>query len=208
MRDELIKALKENQQLFGMRLSDSVMSRLADYYELVGKHNDLLHLVAPPSIENTEEFATRHILESLTLLEHLPDNSKFADVGTGAGLPGIPCLLARSDLKGYLIESKPKKADFLNEAREIFGLQKRLAVLNKQFEESKKPDVRVVTCRAIDKFTQKLPKLLKWSAGSYMLFFGGDGLRDELNKHGLTFREKLMPLSEKRFLFQIKKTKI
>lgn len=208
MRDELINSLKQHQDAFGIRLTATTLSRLADYFELVAKHNDLLHLIAPSSIENPEEFATRHILESLTLLEHLPDNSKFADVGTGAGLPGIPCLLARKDLKGYLIESKPKKADFLNECRSVLRLQKQMAVLGKQFEEMKKPDVRVVTCRAMDKFTQKLPKLLKWSAGSYLLFFGGDNLREELKKHNLTFREKLMPLSEKRFLFQVKKTKI
>lgn len=208
MRDDLITALNQHQDAFGIRLTGSTISRLANYYEMVAKHNDMLHLVAPSSIENAEEFAVRHILESLALLEHLPQNAKFADVGTGAGLPGVPCLIARRDLKGYLVESKPKKTFFLNDVREAFGLQKQMAVIERQFEEFKKPDVRVVTCRAIDKFTQKLPSLIKWSAGSYMIFFGGDNLREELKKHGLVFREKLLPLSEKRFLFQIKKTKI
>jgi 16S rRNA (guanine527-N7)-methyltransferase len=206
MRDELINALKENQDAFDMKLSESTMSRLADYYELVQKHNELLHLVAPAP---AEEFAIRHILESLALLEYLPKNAKFADVGSGAGLPGIPCLLVRNDLKGFLIESKPKKARFLNDAREKLKLHKHLTVIGRQFEEFKRPaDVRVVTCRAMDKFTQKLPALLKWSEDSYMVFFGGENLREELRKHGLKFREKLLPMSEKRFLFQIKKTKI
>jgi 16S rRNA (guanine527-N7)-methyltransferase len=205
MRTDLIAALTEHQETFGSKLSDSAVTRLADYYDLVQKHNPILHLVAPGS---TEDFAVRHILESLTLLEYLPENSKFADVGTGAGLPGIPCLLIRQDLHGYLIESKQKKAQFLSEARAILELKNRMTIINRQFEEIRKPDVRIVTCRALDKFTQKLPALLKWSENSYMVFFGGENLRAELRKHGLTFREKLLPLSEKRFLFQIKKTKI
>ncbi len=203
--DDLIKALEKHQAEFGLQLGAGTISRLSQYYELVLKHNPLLHLVGPAS---AEDFAIRHILESLTLLEYLPENSKFADVGTGAGLPGIPCLLAREDLHGFLIESKQKKAQFLSEAREKLGLRSRLTIINRQFEEIRKPDVRIITCRALDKFTQKLPALLKWSENSYMIFFGGENLREELRKHGLTFREKLLPLSEKRFLFQIKKTKI
>ncbi len=205
MQEEFIKALKEHQGAFGMELSERAIVRLADYYELVQKHNGLLHLVAPAP---AEEFAIRHILESLTLLEYLPENAKFADVGAGAGLPSIPCLIVREDLHGYLIETKQKKAQFLSEARDRLGLRDRMAIINRQFDEARKPDVRVVTCRALDKFTQKLPSLLKWSENSYMVFFGGENLREELRRQHLTFREKLLPMSEKRFLFQIKKTKI
>ncbi|HEV7643089.1 MAG TPA: 16S rRNA (guanine(527)-N(7))-methyltransferase RsmG [Pyrinomonadaceae bacterium] len=203
--DDFVKVLEKHQAEFGLQLGAETVSRLSEYYELILKHNPLLHLVAPGSVE---DFAVRHILESLTLLEYLPENSEFADVGTGAGLPGIPCLLARKDLHGFLIESKQKKAQFLSEAREKLGLRDRMTIINRQFEEIRKPDVRIITCRALDKFTQKLPALLKWSENSYMVFFGGENLREELRKHGLTFREKLLPLSEKRFLFQIKKTKI
>lgn len=205
MSEEFTEALKKHQPAFGFNLPEEALSRLSDYYRLIQKHNALLHLAAPAS---AEDFAIRHILESLTLLEYLPENSRFADVGAGAGLPGIPCLLVREDLHGFLIESKQKKAQFLSEAREKLGLKARSTIINRQFEEIRKPDARVVTCRALDKFTQKLPALLKWSENSYMVFFGGENLRAELRKHGLTFREKLLPLSEKRFLFQIKKTRI
>jgi 16S rRNA (guanine527-N7)-methyltransferase len=172
--------------------------RLADYFELVRAHNDLLHLVAPAP---PEEFAVRHVLESLTLLEFLPENAALADVGTGAGLPSVPCLLAREDLRGRLIESKIKKANFLEEVLNGFNLDARAQIINRQFEEIEKPNADFVTCRALDKFTQKLPKLLKWSRGCSLLFFGGNSLRDELRKHNVRFREKLMPLSEQRFLF-------
>lgn len=198
MRELFIKALETHQNAFGLHLNELQIRRLADYFELVWAHNDLLHLVAPAP---PEEFAVRHVLESLTLLEFLPPNAALADVGTGAGLPSVPCLLAREDLRGRLIESKIRKADFLEEVLSRFNLAARAQIINRQFEEIEKPRAAFVTCRALDKFTQKLPKLLKWSRGSSLLFFGGNSLRDELGKHRIRFREKLMPLSEQRFLF-------
>jgi 16S rRNA (guanine(527)-N(7))-methyltransferase RsmG len=198
MRDEFIQAIRKHQTAFGLHLSDQKISALADYYEIVQQHNPLLHLVAPTS---PEEFAVRHILESLTLLEFLPTNTKFADVGTGAGLPSVPCLIARDDLKGILIESKLKKAKFLEEVLAECELTTRASICNRQFEEVETPSVSFITCRALDKFTQKLPRLLKWSQGRSLLFFGGNSLREELKKQDVKFTEKLMPMSEQRFLF-------
>jgi 16S rRNA (guanine(527)-N(7))-methyltransferase RsmG len=198
MRNEFIGAIKKNQDIFGMTISDEKILALADYYEIIQKHNQLLHLVAPCS---PEEFAVRHVLESLTILEFLPENARFADVGTGAGLPSIPCLIARKDLCGALIESKLKKAGFLEIVLAEFRLEDRAEIINRQFEEIEKPDVSYILCRALDKFTKKLPKLLKWSDDCSVMFFGGNALREELEKNGLKFEEKLMPLSEQRFLF-------
>ena len=198
MREELINSIKSNQAAFKLELSDETVARLADYYEIVQAHNPLLHLVGPCS---PAEFATRHILESLTLLEFLPLNARFADVGAGAGLPSIPCLIVREDLSAVLIESKEKKATFLRTAAAELGLNSRTKVINKQFSEVTRPHVSHVTCRALDKFAQKLPQLLKWSGDRELLFFGGPSLREEMTKHGLRTRERLMPLSDQRFLF-------
>ena len=198
MGEEFTNALSANQGLFGIDLSDDAVSDLSKYYELVKAHNPLLHLVAPCS---AEDFATRHILESLTLLHHFPQNAKFADVGAGAGLPSIPCLIARKDLKATLIESKVKKADFLQTAGDELKLNKRSVITNRQFEETMSGEAEFVTCRALDKFVDKLPKLIKWSKGLKLLFFGGPALRIEMEKLGLTVQEQLMPLSERRYLF-------
>lgn len=198
MREEFIRSIKKYQAAFDLNLSENVIDALAVYYEIIQEHNAILHLVAPST---AEEFATRHILESLTLLEFLPKKTKFADIGTGAGLPSIPCLVAREDLRGVLIESKLKKANFLEEALAKCNLENRARIINRQFEEIQKPDVSFVLCRALDKFTQKLPRLLKWSGRSNLLFFGGNSLREELDKNRVRFKEKLMPMSEQRFLF-------
>lgn len=198
MRNEFVAAINSNQSAFGLKLSNGSIARLADYYELVQEHNPILHLVGPST---HEEFAIRHILESLTLLEHLPKNAKLADVGTGAGLPAIPCLLVRDDLRGLLIESKEKKTKFLNLAVENLKLDGRARILTRQFQEVDPSECEIVTCRALDKFTEKLPSLLKWSARRKVLFFGGPNLSDALEAQKIRFDKKLMPLSERRFLY-------
>ena len=174
MRNEFIEAIKKYQTDFEINLTDEKISALADFYEIILNNNEFLHLVAPSS---AEEFVVRHILESLMVLEFMPENARFADVGTGAGLPAIPCLIVREDLRGVLIESKLKKSNFLRETLAELKLDDRADVINRQFEEIAKPDVNFVLCRALDKFTKKLPKLLKWSGNANLLFFGGNSLR-------------------------------
>jgi 16S rRNA (guanine(527)-N(7))-methyltransferase RsmG len=174
------------------------LNRLADYYDLIQEHNPILHLVGPMG---AEEFAFRHILESLTLLDYMPFNAKFVDIGPGAGFPSVPCLLVREGMKGVLIESGLKKANFLREVLAKCELQNRVEIINNQFSEIRRPYVSYITCRALDKFTQKLPALLKWSGDCTLLFFGGPNLGDELVKQGVKFKARLMPMSEQRYLF-------
>jgi 16S rRNA (guanine527-N7)-methyltransferase len=201
MREDFITAFKTHQSLFDVELADQPIERLADFYDLIQEHNPILHLVGPCS---EAEFATRHILESLTLLEHLPKSARFADVGTGSGLPAIPCLLVREDLTATLIDAKKKKADFLNLAISKLGLEERATVVMRQFHEVQISAEKTVTCRALDKFSEKLPALLKWSRGRRRLFFGGPALEARLHELGRPFERKLMPLSDQRYLFIIK----
>jgi 16S rRNA (guanine527-N7)-methyltransferase len=194
----------DHQSAFDLALGTDVIERLADYYALVQEHNAILHLVAPTT---AEEFAVRHILESLTLLESLTANARFADVGTGAGLPSIPCLIARDDLSAVLIESKEKKTKFLEQAAEKLGFADRVQIVNRQFDEVEASGFSYVTCRALDKFTEKLPRLLKWAKGRTLLFFGGNNMRDALTKQKVEFNERLMPMSEQRYLFIVSNRK-
>ena len=201
MRDDLASAIEKHRSAFAISLNNAQIGRLADYYEFVQDHNPLLHLVAPCS---AEEFATRHILESLTLIEFLPQSTRFADVGAGAGLPSIPCLLVREDLSADLIESKIKKSAFLEAAIEKLELTGRTSVLNRQFEETSPGEASMITCRALDKFSEKLPRLIKWSKGRPLLLFAGPDLRAEIEKFRTIDREQLMPLSARRYLFVTK----
>jgi 16S rRNA (guanine527-N7)-methyltransferase len=191
------QALISNMGSFDLDLSPQTVTQLSAFYSLLTHWNDHLHLVAHCS---PEEFATRHVLESLMLLKHLPPNAKIADIGSGGGLPIIPCLITRPDLEATLIESSQKKSVFLREALNQFRLTS--AIITRPFEEVDPPPVSFVTCRALDQFMQKLPALIDWApAGSTLLLFGGETLEQQLNRANVNFEQLLIPQSEKRFLY-------
>ena len=134
------QSLVANMSSFDFNLPAETVSRLGEYYSLLTRWNDRLHLVAPCS---PEEFAVRHILESLMLLKHLPTNARVADIGSGGGLPIIPCLIARPDLHATLVESSSKKSVFLHEATRGF----QATIIAQPFEQVEPPSVQFVTCR-------------------------------------------------------------
>jgi 16S rRNA (guanine527-N7)-methyltransferase len=174
---------------YGLDLSQETLTQLGEYFSLLRRWNDRLHLVAPCE---PEEFATRHVLESLLLLKHLPQEAKIADVGSGAGLPIIPCLVARAGLEATLIESSQKKAVFLREALNAVG--RHASIVARRFEEIEAPAVSFVSCRALDQFMEKVPALIEWAPkGSTLLLFGGEGLPLKTRY--------LIPNSEKRLLY-------
>ena len=183
------QTLSSRMASYGLELSSETLTQLTEYYRLLTRWNDRLHLVAPCE---PEEFATRHVLESLLLLKHLQQNAKIADVGSGAGLPVIPCLVARADLQATLIESSQKKAVFLREA--LKTVNRKATIIARRFEEIEAPDVSFVSCRALEQFRDKVPALIEWAPrGATLLLFGGEDLIDA--------EKILIPNSEKRFLF-------
>ena len=191
------EALKSDQSLFQVDLASEVVASLSSYYSLLTRWNARLHLVAPCS---PEEFATRHVLESLMLLKHLPQDAKIADIGSGAGLPIIPCLVARPDLHATMIESSQKKSVFLREALNTVG--RTATIIAKPFEDVPTPDVSFITCRALDQFIEKVPSIIQWAPlGSSLLLFGGQTLREKLDDTKIRSQIFRIPLSEKRLLF-------
>ena len=76
MKGEFVESIQKHQEAFGLNLSDEKIDALADYYKLVRQHNPLLHLVAPSS---PEEFAVRHILESIPL-QRMANADEVAEV--------------------------------------------------------------------------------------------------------------------------------
>lgn len=190
--DRFELAVKANMSIYEVELTAETLALLRTYYSLLIRWNERLHLVAPCS---PEEFATRHVLESLMLLKHLPSQAKIADIGPGGGLPIVPCLIARADLNVTMIESSQKKAVFLREALNSVG--RTASILARRFEDVEPPEVEFITCRALDQFIRKIRVLLDWAPdGSTLLVFGGENLLD-----GERF---LIPGSEKRYLFRVK----
>jgi 16S rRNA (guanine527-N7)-methyltransferase len=165
--------------------------------------NQRLHLVAPST---PAEFATRHVLESLLALPHIGPGSLVIDLGSGGGLPIIPCLIARPDIQARLFEASPKKAVFLREALDQTGARQRAVVLDVRFEHRSTPQGNVVTCRAIERFAQMLPTIYDWSPpASRLLFFGSRAVQQWLESTTLEYHTFHIPESTQRYLFVLEK---
>src|SRR5688500_3815678 len=180
---EFTDALKSLAADYGVTLDQRSVDGLCAYYEILNFWNARLHLVAPTS---PAEFATRHVLESLTVLPYLDDNAGVADVGSGGGLPIVPILIMRQDITATLIESSRKKAVFLREALKETKVTGRGAVINERFENVPPPDVDCVTGGSIERFEQWIQKLGELSpAAGRLLLFGGERLREPLESAGI-----------------------
>ena len=205
---EFRTALEANAAIYGVSLTSDSLAGLLKYYQLLEVWNARLHLVAPSS---PGQFATRHVLESLLLLEHLPPGAAVADIGSGGGLPIIPCLIVRPDLRAVMVEASPKKAVFLNEAlREVLPgtatAPPRASVLAERFENIAAPPVDFITCRALERFEEMVTELLAWAPEKCtLLLFGGEGLQKRLEAAGVSFDAHLIPNSQRRYLIIVKR---
>ncbi len=128
-RETFITTLREDLAALDIVLPDKVLVLCASFFDLLlawNRTHNLTRITEPASV------ATRHFAESLALLTipHLFSAvSRCADVGSGAGFPGIPLAIARPDLSWTLIEKATKKAAFLSYASASLGLS-RIQVLH------------------------------------------------------------------------------
>ena len=112
--------LAEGLSAMGVALPAHAREQLLAYIQLIEKWNRVHNLTA---VREPDQMVTLHILDSLAVLPHLEGAKTLLDVGTGAGLPGIPLAIARPDLRVTLLDSSHKKTAFLMQARTELGLQ-------------------------------------------------------------------------------------
>lgn len=74
------------------------------------------------AIKDPSEIILKHIVDSLTLLEYIPQNANLLDVGTGAGFPTLPIAIVRQDIKITALDSTSKKLVFIEKTAELLGL--------------------------------------------------------------------------------------
>ncbi len=96
-----------------LALSPATQQTLLDYVALVQKWNTVYNLTA---LRDTDKILTHHLLDSLAVTPYVLTAKTLLDVGSGAGLPGIPLALALPDMQVTLLDSNHKKAAFLNQA--------------------------------------------------------------------------------------------
>jgi 16S rRNA (guanine527-N7)-methyltransferase len=131
--DEFSSALREALEPSGASFSVEQLDQLSAFFSMLEEANRSFNLTANMS---PREAAFRHFADSLAApaLSLLKPGWKVIDVGTGAGFPGMPLAIARSNLHVVLLDSSNKKAHFLESAAEKLGLR----------------NVAVVTARAED----------------------------------------------------------
>jgi 16S rRNA (guanine527-N7)-methyltransferase len=105
-------ALSQGIDALGLELDARCRSTLIQYLMLLEKWNRVYNLTA---VRDLKKMVFSHLLDSLAVLPHLP-GGRMLDVGSGAGLPGIPIAVARPDLEVVLLDSSHKKAAFLRQA--------------------------------------------------------------------------------------------
>ncbi|NLU76101.1 16S rRNA (guanine(527)-N(7))-methyltransferase RsmG [Streptomyces sp. HNM0575] len=183
---ELAAAPEAARQLFGKHLPD--VERYAELLADVGVRRGL---IGPREVPRLWE---RHLLNCAVLSEIVPEGVTVCDVGSGAGLPGIPLALVRQDLDITLLEPLLRRTTFLEEVVELLGLD-HVSVARGRAEEmlGALQPVHVVTARAV----APLDRLAGWGIPllrpyGEMLAIKGDtaeeelkGARDALHKLGV-----------------------
>ncbi len=143
MAVDLRAQLKAGCAELSIALSEQQIQQLLDYLTLLVKWNKVYNLTA---LKEPAEMLSKHLLDSLALLPHL-DADSLLDVGTGAGLPGIPVAICRPQMAVTLLDSNAKKTRFLQQVKAELKLQN-VTVVHGRVEQVELPKFAIITARA------------------------------------------------------------
>jgi 16S rRNA (guanine527-N7)-methyltransferase len=154
-----------------------------EFAEMLREHGVERGLIGPREVDRIWE---RHVLNSAVIAELLPQECRCVDVGSGAGLPGIPLAIARPDVQLTLLEPMARRVAWLNEVVERLGLDA-VTVVRGRAEEGpvreQLKDSDVVTARAV----APLEKLARWCLpllrpGGQLVALKGESANEELER--------------------------
>jgi 16S rRNA (guanine527-N7)-methyltransferase len=194
----IIKALR----VFQLELSATQISSIQQYMTMLLAWNEKINLTA---IREPVEILYRHFCESMYAAAAIPLSAgRLADVGSGAGFPGLPLKIARPDLNVFLIESNIKKATFLAEViRELDFSEARVLVSRYEELGEEVAPLDYVCSRALGEFD----KFLTWAhsprvaAKQVILWAGGRDVDEIRSVRGWIWREPIaIPQSLQRVL--------
>ncbi|UYG17635.1 16S rRNA (guanine(527)-N(7))-methyltransferase RsmG [Brachybacterium huguangmaarense] len=169
-------------RLFGDRLE--VAERFAGLLAGAGVERGL---IGPREVDRLWE---RHLLNCALLIDAIPASARtLADVGSGAGLPGLVVAIAREDLEVTLIETMQRRALWLEEAAAELGVE--VEVVRSRAEELSDRTFDVVTARAV----AALDKLATWTLplvadGGHLLAMKGSSAAEEIEAAGATLSRR------------------
>jgi len=186
---------------YGVAPSTDLVKGIQTYIKLLLKWNRSISLT---TVTNVEEILRFHFGESLFALPMLPvEKSRLADVGSGAGFPGIPLAMASPSLKVTLIESNSKKYVFLNEVIRELRLQNATAARSRMGDVKVSHVFDIVTARAVGNFDE----LLVWTRdaldqdGRIVLWLGEDDVTKISSDETWRWNNpKAIPGSQRRYI--------
>ena len=137
--------LRQGMRQLGLPAEERSVSLLITYINLLLQQNQTMNLTA---ITSPLEAVTKHLMDSLSIAQYVPDG-RVVDVGSGGGCPGIPLAIIKPENQFILVESKNKKADFLNATIQALKLKNTKTICQRaeSVELTKKADAAV--CRAL-----------------------------------------------------------
>ena len=140
-------------------------------------------LLGPREVERLWD---RHVLNCAVVGELLQPGERIADIGSGAGLPGIPLALARPDVHVVLIEPLLRRSDFLRETIDALGIS--CEVVRGRAEDGSVREEVGATDVVVSRAVASLDKLTKWSApllrpGGRMFAIKGERADEEVQEH-------------------------
>jgi 16S rRNA (guanine527-N7)-methyltransferase len=170
MQDSLLDKLAEGLAALSLNLNDHVKHQLIDFLHLLVKWNRAYNLTA---VRQPEQMVTRHLLDSLVIGPYL-QGPRILDVGTGAGLPGIPLALAYPDYQFTLLDSNGKKIRFVTQVVAELGLVNVDVVQSRVEAYQAKSRFDTITARAyssIEELVKQTGHLLA-EGGQYLIMKG------------------------------------
>lgn len=136
--------LQKGLEQLGLEVPNATQQKLLAYLQLMLKWNRAYNLTA---IRDLDNMIVRHLLDSLSILPYI-DASPILDVGTGAGLPGVPLALCLPDYQFVLLDSNGKKTRFLTQVKIELGVEN-IEIIHSRVEtyQAREP-FAIITCRA------------------------------------------------------------
>ena len=148
--EEFEELMKKYGKKIEIEFTDEQLKKFYDYMNLLIEWNQKINLTA---ITEPKEIILKHFIDSLTINKYIQQKSTLADVGTGAGFPGIPLKILRPDIKVTLVDSLNKRINFLNEVIEKLNLEDIVTVHSRIEDFGKNKSYRekfdYVTARAV-----------------------------------------------------------
>lgn len=124
-KEEFIEKLNNAMSVNDINIGEKELEQLYIYKELLIEWNEKINLTA---ITDDEEIIWKHFVDSALGLKHLTNVKTIADVGTGAGLPGLVIAICNKNIKVTLIDALQKRITFLNEVINKLGLTNVVAI--------------------------------------------------------------------------------